>query len=221
MASLQKKIAKFILQSALKKPSLAYKYPIAVIDVETTGLDKDRHEIISFSAIKYNAVMRKETVMSIKIRPLRIGMIDPNAVKINGYNEREWAGAPTGKEVHRRIKTFLNGCIVVGHNVQFDLKFLSAFFNQLGASPPLIYRSIDTVTLAHEHLVPCGLESLSLDSIREFMGYAASPIHTARQDARDCYRVYRTLSCASSTQRLYWTLRHRIKEWRKHGNPTS
>ena len=198
------------------KTGLSQKYPLVVIDVETTGLSPEWHEIISFCGIKYNAKTRRETMFSCKFKPRRPETIDPKAVEVNGYNEKDWENASDPRETVHQIKSFLNGCTVIGHNVSFDIKFLSAFFSQMGTHPPLIYRHIDTVTLAHEHLVPCGLQSLSMDSIRDFMGYPRNPYHSARQDAKDCYKLYNSLSRAGSMKRLYWSLRHQLRERRKN-----
>ena len=209
-------IAKNVAQTAdtiIKEAKMPhpYKYPLCVIDVETTGLDKDLHEIISFCGIKYDPRTRTEHMLDVKIKPVRPHVIDPYAAKINGYNESDWENANHPASIAPVIRDFLNGCMVIGHNVTFDLKFLHAFFNQKGFSDPLIYRHIDTVTLAHEHLVPCGLKSLSLDSIRHFLGMRVYKHHTARQDAKDCLRIYKTLIRCGKLKRAFWTLRHKIK----------
>tara|TARA_Y100000592_G_scaffold101179_1_gene186436 strand:+ start:4146 stop:4745 length:600 start_codon:yes stop_codon:yes gene_type:complete len=185
--------------------------PLCFVDVETTGLDVDRHEIISFCGIKHDPNTQKRTELSLKIRVQRPHLIDPEAVKVNGYNPQDWATAIAPSEAKERIFNFLNGCLLVGHNVAFDWKFLFSFFNQLGQHPPIVYRKIDTVTLAHEHLVPCGLKSLSLDSIRSFLGIPVHPFHSARQDALDCERVYRKLIRATALNRLWWRLNNRTR----------
>ena len=78
----------------------------------------------------------------------------------------------------------------VGHNPHFDLSFIKAALARELHKGRIPYHVIDTVTLAHEHLVPQGLESLSLVPIREFLGWSTEKAHTALQDAEDARRLY-------------------------------
>lgn len=92
---------------------------IAFVDVETTGLNPEMHEIIEICIITGSKTYHT------KIRPLRIQMADPFALSINGYNSKEWADAPTFEEVHLQISKMLAGKTIAGHNVKFDIEFLN------------------------------------------------------------------------------------------------
>ena len=69
------------------------------------------------------------------------------------------------------------------------------------------YHRIDTVTLAYEHLAPCGLEKLSLDTVCTFLGITNEGAHTAMADVERCQAAYDTLRCAGPLKRLWWRLR--------------
>jgi DNA polymerase-3 subunit epsilon len=167
--------------------------PLAFIDTETTGLDARRHEIIEVAIIKEFPDGRLEE-WSTKVAPQHLEVAEEIALRINGYQDHPelWEGAPTFDEIAATVAARLDDCILVGHNVSFDLDFLNEALRKAKSGAKLPYHKIDTVTLAFEHLVPQGLKSLSLDRIREFYGWPKDGAHTALVDARDCRRLYRT-----------------------------
>lgn len=201
--------------------------PLAYLDTETTGLDPSRHEIIDI-AIVFNLprVLRAEgepwtrnlvvrdgvAVYQTLIRPARIEDASPEALQINGYasDPGPWRSAPEFGQVAEDIYEILANTIMVGHNVAFDGAFLEAELRRAGVGKRLPYHRIDTVTLAHEHLVPCGLDSLSLKNVCTMLGISNEGEHRALPDALRCRAVHRTLSRASRMDRLLWKLRRLI-----------
>ena len=180
--------------------------PLAFIDTETTGLDASVHEVIEVAIIKEHPdgrVYRWETL----IRPKSIEAAHPRALEVNGYADapERWDTAPYFEDVAEEIAQRLRGCVLVGHNVGFDLGFLQADLQKAGLKLGLPYHKVDTVTLAHEHLVPCGLESLSLDKIRKFLQWDSEGAHTAMKDAEDARRLYHL--CNRSGKIARWLLR--------------
>ncbi len=164
---------------------------LAIIDSETTGLDPQTSVVLEFAAIIVEdgiEVARYET----KIKPTEqeLQYAHPKALEVNGYTEEAWADAPTVDEVAYDIITLLDGCTLVGHNVAFDETMLKAHFASHGIKGRIPYHKIDTVTLAYEHLFPLGLQSASLDRIREFLGWSKEGAHTAMKDVEDAKRLF-------------------------------
>ena len=182
------------------------KRPLAFIDTETTGLDASVHEVIEVAIIKEHPDGRLERWQSL-IRPKDLDSAHPKALAMNGYNEapERWDSAPYSEHVAEDIAARLKGCVIVGHNVGFDLKFLQANFDREGLKYRLPYHKVDTVSLAYEHLVPCGLESLSLDKIRHFLDWGTEGAHTAMKDAKDARRLYHL--CNRSGKIARWFIR--------------
>lgn len=167
---------------------------IHFIDTETTGLDASVHEIIEIAIITENGdgdIKRWCT----KIKPQRIEDADPKALEVNGYNEEDWRDAPTFQEVYDTLwHMWCKDDIIVGHNIAFDAEFLREEAKRIWdcyRPDNFIPRTkIDTVTLAHEHLTPMGLLSLSMGSIRSFLDWSYEGAHTALKDAEDCRKLY-------------------------------
>jgi len=183
--------------------------PLCFIDCETTGLDPKEHEIIEFAMVRSLRdldSLRERGVSfdgwlptsksdwlhwSTKVRPQHIENAQPEALEVNGYQEAEWTDAPFFEDVAPRIAELLWGCLLVGHNVGFDRNFLFHAFRRIGMDDVnLPHNCIDTISLAYVRLVPCGLESLSFDRIREFLGWEIRKPHTAVADVQDCKRLF-------------------------------
>ena len=96
-----------------------------------------------------------------------------------------------------KIAEILSKGVIVGHNVRFDLGFVGHAMRHHGIDGRLSRHIVDTMTLAHEHLVPRGLKYLSLGAIRSFMDWSSVGAHTAMQDAQDCRKLYHALCRAS------------------------
>ena len=186
---------------------------ICFIDCETTGLDSNYHEIIEFYGIKYlesNDRLIFIEDLHVKIKPVHEDRIDPEAIKVNGYSKYKWDKAIQNNVAASSIASFLQNHILCGHNVQFDVAFLSSLLNDHGFMGVLSRNHIDTKTLAYEHLVPCGLKGLSMDRIRNFMGWEVCRTHSARQDAIDVFKLYRATKKSSYLKRLFWRFRYSL-----------
>lgn len=167
---------------------------LAIIDTETTGLDLQTSVVLEFAAIVVDdgvEVARYET----KIKPTdqELQYAHPKALEVNGYTDEAWADAPTIEQVAPDIVALLDGCTLVGHNVSFDEGMLKAHFAAYGIEAKIPYKKIDTVTLAYEHLTPLGLKSVSLDRIREFLGWSKAGAHTAMKDVEDTKQLFNLL----------------------------
>ena len=177
--------------------------PLVFVDLETTSLDPERGEIIEIALIWGNNTYCR------KVKPLNLDTADPIALEINGYSADSWYDAIHPALLVEEIKPILSGAVVVAHNAYFDICFLDELFYQYGIKWQK-KRPIDTVTLAYEHLCPIGLKSVSLDSIRIFMGWSTKGAHRALKDTRDVRKLYYKLNKASPIHRLYWWIRNKL-----------
>ena len=174
---------------------------ICFLDTETTGLDPQRAEVIEVAVIRRDPD-GTETRFHTLIKPERIEDAHPKALEVNGYADdpSRWDDAPTMAEVGDQIADITRNSVICGHNVSFDEAMISANFKRSGVKRRIPYHKIDTVTLAWEHLVPMGLERMSMDRIREFLGWSKEGAHTAMKDAEDAMSLY-DLLCRITPER--------------------
>ncbi|HKN18189.1 MAG TPA: 3'-5' exonuclease [Dissulfurispiraceae bacterium] len=99
------------------------------IDIETTGLDYDEDEIISFACVPIInlKILVRDTFYTL-IKPKRYNY---KAMRYHGISKDNLMDAPVFEEVSDRILKMLDG-ILVGHSVEFDLTFLKNNFKSLG-----------------------------------------------------------------------------------------
>lgn len=186
----------------MKRIPLADK-PIVCVDVETTGLDETKHEIISISIIRIDG----SVVLHTKIKPEHLETAEPKALEINGYNEAAWESASLWDQVAPQVKKALTNVVILGQNVSFDMRFINAGLKKTAVgNDGISYHTVDTATLAYEHLVPCGLRSVSLTAVCDFLGISNEGAHSALVDTRRTVEVYKCLNRASWLRRLWWRL---------------
>lgn len=142
------------------------------LDLETTGLDKDRDAIIEVGAVKFrdDAPVDRYSTLINPGRP-----IPGEITQLTGITDRDVAGKPRFDQAAAAIMRFVGGAPVVGHNVSFDLGFLRAqglLTENLG---------LDTWELAT--IVLPGLPGYSLGVLAERLGLGMAGQHRALTDA--------------------------------------
>ena len=184
---------------------------LVFVDVETTGLNPVDHEIIEYAIItEYPEGLVTE--VACKVHPEHIETAHPKALEVNGYTSEKWclAGAQSQKEAAIDIGLHLKFAAVVGHNIPFDMSFFQETLKREGVTISIGHLNVDTMTLAYEHLVPLGLQNMSLKGICEFIGIQPEPdTHEALNGARKCREVYHRLARATWLDRLCWKRNHR------------
>ncbi len=114
----------------------------AVVDVETTGLYPDKDEIIEVAAIR--SIGGNVSAFSSYVKPR--GSIPAEVTELTGIRNADVRSAPRITEVALELLEFVRGLPLVAHNASFDIKFLAAAFDKIGADVDMRY--IDTVALA-------------------------------------------------------------------------
>jgi len=156
--------------------------PYVVFDVETTGPAAGKGGAITeFGAMK---VVRGQVVeeFSTLVNPGR--PIDPFVVRLTGITDRMVADAPSISEVMPRFERFVEGSVLVGHNVHFDCSFVTAARGGAALPNPVL----DTLKLSR-CLVP-GLKRYRLSSLVGHFGVRQAPNHRALADAAATVGVF-------------------------------
>jgi len=95
-----------------------------ILDTETTGLEASKGDkIISLAALKIrNSLIQENEFLDELINPERD--IPWESVKIHHITDEHVRGKPTLPELQSKINLFLKKSILIGHNIEFDKKFI-------------------------------------------------------------------------------------------------
>ncbi len=170
------------------------KHNFAFIDIEATGLNLIKNEVIEIGCVITSPDLEVIEEFEIKIKPENIETADPISLKISHYNEEGWKDALPLSEAMKLFSEKVKDCIMVGQNVAFDAAFLEYSFNKLNMSNPMHYHKLDTISIAWAklHNDPT-LERFSLREMCERFGIKNENAHTGLSDARATYELYKKL----------------------------
>ncbi len=150
----------------------------AVIDLETTGGSPTEDAITEIGAIKLRAGECLGTFHTL-VNP---GSAIPRAITLlTGITAAMVAPAPPIRAVLPALVEFLGGCVIVGHNVRFDLGFLNSALVREGWSR-LADPAVDTVALARR-LVRDDVPNCALGTLAARLRLDHRPAHRALDDA--------------------------------------
>lgn len=130
--------------------------PRAWVDIETTGSDASKHQIIELGLLVLEADNRTPRLHWSTLVQLGVGFaVDERALDVSGLDPRSemFRDAPALRPALRYLAERLpSDAIVCGHNLSFDLRFLRAQFGMVKLDlPPCLAvdaPSIDTLTIA-------------------------------------------------------------------------
>lgn len=149
---------------------------VVIVDLETTGLDPDRHHIWEVAVIvRDHRTPHYDGEWHYMMRP-NLSAADPAALRVGRYYERApkvladplvqayvldrpftaHAHTPSGPvarmAVAARLAMLLDDAALVGCNPTFDAAFLSRFLRAHGQSPTWHHRLVDVYSLAAGYL---------------------------------------------------------------------
>jgi DNA polymerase-3 subunit epsilon len=151
----------------------------SVFDVETTGLDPSAgDEILSLGAVRIvNGRLLRQEAFDQLVDPRRRVALE--SLEVHGISPEMTRGQPTVEEVLPRFAQFVEGSVLLGHNVAFDLRFLELKEGETGVR--LTNPALDTLLLSA--VVHPNQEDHSLEAIAERVGVGVLGRHTALGDA--------------------------------------
>ncbi|MEW6430553.1 MAG: 3'-5' exonuclease [Myxococcota bacterium] len=149
---------------------------IAVIDVETTGLDPGAAHVIEVGAV-FVAPGAEPVRRSWLVRPP--GPVPAWITALTGLDAAELSAAPPLGAVEAEIAQALAGWTLVAHNAAFERSFLGA----------LVAKATFLDSCVLTHLLYPELPSHSLDALVRWAGVGAGAQHRALGDAEDTLAV--------------------------------
>lgn len=156
-------------------------------DLETTGLNCERDEIIEIGALKVKDGKVTERFGRL-IKP-RLS-VPPEITAITGITNEMLESAPPVEKVIPEFVLFCRDEILLGHNVMFDYKFTKVYAKRYGL--PFEKKGLDTLKIARKVLPE--LESRSLGALCEHYEIVNQAAHRAYHDALATAKIYHMLA---------------------------
>lgn len=149
-----------------------------VLDIETTGSDRDHDLITEIGMVKVRRGECLGTLHSL-VNPGRA--IPAMITMLTGISEAMVVRAPPIEAVLPSMIEFAAGTVLVGHNVGFDAAFINAALTRRG-DDPLTHTIIDTLPLARR-LVRDEVPDCRLSTLASRLRLDHRPTHRALDDA--------------------------------------
>lgn len=193
---------------------------IVVFDVETTGLDVSKDEVVDIAAVKLVNGRAVEEFQAFIYNTVDVG----NSQFTHGYsNEYLREIGEDAYEVFQKFIAFCQNALLIGHNVGFDIKMVKAHASKVGIKFPKLEWS-DTWNLANRFIQS---DSYSLVNLAEkFLNISQFAAHQAIDDARVTVKLLQKLipeiqknslerqNLANYNDKSFKTLAQNIESWR-------
>ena len=165
---------------------------LVIFDLETTGLDKTKDQIIQFSALKINT----DDHSIIDSKNLYIQPIGNYSISIAAYLKHRISpdfleGKPYLKDVAKDIVDFIGDNDVLTYNGNgFDIPFLKYELNKYGYDIDFIHRNCYDAFLEEKRRNGINLENTYLRYKGKSMTEAGLTAHDAMSDIKATYAVF-------------------------------
>ncbi len=156
-------------------------------DLETTGLDPTKNDIIEIGALKVRDGKVEDRFMEFACPKERIS---PKIEELTGITNDMVANSRCSQEVVKRFLVFCGEDILIGHNVIFDYSFVK--MNAVSQGMSFERFGIDTLKIARK--MHKDLPSKSLESMCQYYNIENKSAHRAYCDALATAKLYQTLS---------------------------
>ena len=152
------------------------------LDLETTGVDAERDAIIEIGAARF----RRDKLLDSYSTFVDPGRRIPRDITIlTGITDQDVKGAPHLYDVLPQLERFVGDDPIVGHSVDFDIRFLRQHSHDFGNE------RLDTFELAGV-LLP-NADRYSLRRLAKMLDVNLEQAHRALDDALASYRVFRAM----------------------------
>ena len=155
------------------------------LDLETTGLDFEKDEIIEVALVRFENGEPKEN-LDFLVKP-SAAELRPFIETLTGMSETDLAEAPDFATVAGQICSFIGELPIVAHNAVFDSKFLKQTFAKVGISydTHVFWDSLTLSRIAFQD-VP----NHRLDTLVQELEIERNRAHRALPDADACGRLF-------------------------------
>ena len=154
-----------------------------VLDLETTGTNVDKDEIIEIGAllVKEHSIINSLQLLIQQDVPAII-------TELTGISNTDTKNGQKPENALKELNEFISGRSVVGYNIRgFDSKILKNACLKYETPYPLTYKVIDVLEIVRRDT---GLKSYKMQEIAEIHGIDVPAQHRALPDCKTCLAIY-------------------------------
>lgn len=161
-----------------------------VFDLETTGLDASRNEIIEIAAIRFKKGRTAHETLQTLVKPQ--GAVPLKITKLTGITQKmvDCDGEPI-RDVLEDFRAFFGDLRLVSFNSEFDMAFLQTAAKNNGLPP---FRNPTSCALKLARQAWPNRKSYRLEDITSGEQFNSGTAHRALEDARRALIVYAAAS---------------------------
>ena len=163
---------------------------VLAFDVETTGLDSDKDEILEIGIVRTENGEIQERYTQL-FRPSV--PIPPVITQLTGIREEDCVGQPTVEEKFSEIVACMETGFIVAHNADFDFSFLHNAWKRYSPDVPTVGPSRILDTLELSRLLLPWLPNHRLGTVSEHLHVQPESRHRALADAETTSSIFREL----------------------------
>ena len=166
---------------------------ITFVDLETTGLNSEEHEIIELAAVKTEVSNDKLVVLypfECRVQPKN--PVDPFVARLNGYSKSEWETYSLPLEDGLfNVFDMMQDSWHAGSNPKFDEAFLKKAAKDLHWQYPKLasHHLLDVSTLAFSLLIDQEIDKLNQENVAKYYGIEGGG-HRAMADVHQCLKIF-------------------------------
>ncbi len=153
------------------------------LDVETTGLSPRSARICEIAAVSFRGPERIGTLAEL-VNPG--GPIPPACSAIHGITDEMVKDSPSFGSVAPRLLAMLENTVIVGHNADFDIRFLRSEFERVGLKFPGL-PVVDTLAIARKNWK---FQSNRLGNIAAELNISSEGWHRALADVETTRKIF-------------------------------
>ena len=157
-----------------------------VVDIETTGLSPQRDDIIELSALKVRDTKVVEEFSTLLKSSKGVNSFISG---LTGITNSMLNNAPIIEDVLPEFLAFIGNDIILGHNVNFDMRFIKAK-TQLVLNKMVENSIMDTMIFAKRNLE---LPNFKLTTIAQYYDIDTKNNHRGLKDCYITFEVYNKL----------------------------
>lgn len=155
------------------------------IDLETTGLDFEKDEIIEVALVRFENGEPVESEDYL-VKPTT-AVLRPFIENLTGISNADLESAEPFAALAGKIYSFIGDMPIVAHNANFDSKFLKQTFQKVGVSfeDHMVWDSLTVSRIAYQNIL-----NHRLDTLVQELNIPRSRAHRALPDADACGRLF-------------------------------